>query len=287
MANRFFPNANIHTPEEILENAKILFETSNPRMMRAAILEAITALEAYVQYVVFLALGSKYPQPIVDLLDTKTRLDFDSRLSVLVPIATGLEIKTTSSLWVSYKKAKQIRNQVTHTGSKVSSKEAKFVINTVEEWLAYLASTAAMEIALVELKRYIETNQIPVKTSKDAEQVIAEYFGRTSAAINKTQVPIDARKKMRVDVALKFQEKIVIIETKLLKEPPSSHLIERTVRQVEEYMNVSRVSTAAVVLFTNVETANSEKVRVFKNQWFLGDPEKSEDGNIYVITIVV
>jgi len=287
MKNKSLPDANIHTPEEILENARILFETSNPRMMRAAILEAITALEAYVQYVVFLALESRYPQPIVELLDAKTRLDFDSRLSILVPAATGLEIKTNSSLWNSYKKAKQIRNQVTHTGSKVSSKDAKFVIDTVEEWLAYLASTAAMEIALVELKRYIETNRIPIKTAKDAEQAIAEYFGRTSAAINKTQVPIDARKKMRVDVALKFKEKIVIVETKFLKESPSSELIERTVRQVEEYMDVSRVSTAAVVIFTKAETANSEKVRIFKNQWFLRDPEKSEEGNIYLITIKI
>ena len=47
------PIADLHTPEELLENAEILFNSDNPKMLRAAVLEAITALEAFVHVTVF------------------------------------------------------------------------------------------------------------------------------------------------------------------------------------------------------------------------------------------
>ncbi len=76
------PTADLHTPEELLDNAETLLASSNPKMMRAVVLEAITALEAYVQSVVFSALGTKLDSLLVQWLEDKTKMDFDSRLSV-------------------------------------------------------------------------------------------------------------------------------------------------------------------------------------------------------------
>ena len=92
------PTADLHTPEELLDNAETLLASSNPKMMRAAVLEAITALEAYVQSVVFSALGTKLDSLLVQWLEDKTKMDFDSRLSVLTPVAVGQPIDKQSTL---------------------------------------------------------------------------------------------------------------------------------------------------------------------------------------------
>jgi len=47
------PIAYLHPPEEFLVISKILFNSDNPKMLRAAVLEAITALEAFVHVTVF------------------------------------------------------------------------------------------------------------------------------------------------------------------------------------------------------------------------------------------
>ena len=92
--NTNVPKASLHTPEELLDNAETLFLSNNPKMMRAAILEAITALEAYVQSTIFPALNEKLDPVLVKWLEDKTRMDFDSRLSVLTPVVTEHEIDT-------------------------------------------------------------------------------------------------------------------------------------------------------------------------------------------------
>ena len=122
-------------------------------MMRAAVLEAITALEAFVQSTVFASLNGKIDPLLIQWLEHKTKMDFDSRLSVLTPIAVGRSVDKSSTLWSDYKKAKGIRNKVTHSGVKVSAKDARFVIDTVYNWLAYLGSTLEIEVALMGLKR--------------------------------------------------------------------------------------------------------------------------------------
>lgn len=53
------PTAILHTPEELLDGAEILFNSENPKMMRAAVLEAITAFEAYIPAIVFSTLNEK------------------------------------------------------------------------------------------------------------------------------------------------------------------------------------------------------------------------------------
>jgi hypothetical protein len=165
--NSTTPIADLHTPEELLDNAETLFAYNNPKMMRAAILEAITALESYVQAVVFSSLSEKLDPLLVQWLEDKTKMDFDSRLSVLTPVAVGQSIDKQSTLWTEYKRAKEIRNKVTHSGRKVSSTDARFVIDTVYKWLAYLGSTVELELALIRFKQYIEENSIKITARSD------------------------------------------------------------------------------------------------------------------------
>jgi len=150
------PVAELHTPEELLAGAEDLLASDNPVTRRAAVLEAITALESYVQATVFPAMSSKVDAVLVEWIERKTRVDFESRLTVLLPVATGRAIDKQSLLWQGYQKAKEIRNKVVHIGAKVSRSQARFVVDTVHDWLAYLGSTAELEVALIGLKRHID-----------------------------------------------------------------------------------------------------------------------------------
>jgi hypothetical protein len=126
------------TPAELLETAERLYAIEDTKMYRAAILEAITALEAHVHARAFSALRAKLNEDLIEWLEEKTRMDFDTRLSVFVPLATGLRVDKKDRIWSDYKKAKKIRNEVTHSGSKVTKQQARSVINTVYEWIEYI-----------------------------------------------------------------------------------------------------------------------------------------------------
>jgi hypothetical protein len=126
------------TTAELLETAERLYDMGEPHMYRACVLEAITALEANVKAVAFPALIARVGDDLAKWLEEKTRMDFDTRLGMIVPIATGLKVDKNDKLWNDYKKAKEIRNKVTHAGTKVTSTQARFVINTVYEWIEYL-----------------------------------------------------------------------------------------------------------------------------------------------------
>ena len=170
------PRADLHSPEELLEGAETLFEQHSPHMIRAAVLEAITALERYVHATVFSSLKGKLDPLLVEWLEEKTRLDFDSRLSVLAPVAIEQAVDKKERLWQQYKRAREIRNRVVHSGIKVSETEARFVIDTVYDWLAYLGSTLELELSLLRLKEYVEQKQIPVDTYVSALALIEGYF---------------------------------------------------------------------------------------------------------------
>ncbi len=113
------PSADLHTPDELLANATAMFSSGDSTLFRGAILESITALEAFVHRTVFNSLQSKLDPLLVTWLDEKTRMDFGSRLSVLTPVATGLPIDKSSRFWIAYKKAKDIRKKSSTPGGKL------------------------------------------------------------------------------------------------------------------------------------------------------------------------
>jgi len=128
------------SPADLLDTAERLFEAGdgNQSMYRAAVLEAVTALEAAVQNLAFVALENKVGKDLADWMEEKTRMDFDTRLGLFVPIATGLKVDKKDRLWSEYKKAKDIRNKVTHAGRRVSRTQARNVIDAVYGWIEYL-----------------------------------------------------------------------------------------------------------------------------------------------------
>jgi hypothetical protein len=128
------------TPAELLETAEKLFAEGdeNRSVYRVSILEAITALESNVRDKVFPSLQAKVGDDLTKWLEEKTRMDFETRLGLFIPIATGLKVDKKDKLWGDYKKAKEIRNKVTHSGKKVTRSQARSVIDTVYEWMEYL-----------------------------------------------------------------------------------------------------------------------------------------------------
>ena len=64
----------IHAPSELLAGAESFLEKDVPHFNRAAVLEAISALEAYVGTVIVEALKQQYDEPLVELLKEKTKM---------------------------------------------------------------------------------------------------------------------------------------------------------------------------------------------------------------------
>jgi hypothetical protein len=148
-----FPVASFHTPEELLETSRDLVASGNSRFYRGAALEALAALEAFVNRTVFPAFTERFSPELSKFLEEKTRMDFDSRLSVLAPIATGVAVEKEASMWKSYKHSREIRKGVVHGSKRVSKEEAEAIIRNTSEWINYLGRTIELENALLELKR--------------------------------------------------------------------------------------------------------------------------------------
>lgn len=259
------PTPNLHTPEELLATAESLLAAMDPALHRAVVLEAITALEAFVHQTVFRALVGKLDPLLVKWLEDKTLMDFDSRLSVIAPIATGQPVETGSQLWRDYKVAKKTRNKVTHEGRRVSREEAIFVLETVRRWLAHLGSTASVEIALDGLKRYVESHRLQVGKGNEAERVVFDYFGRTRPATAARQM---SSPKAKYDLVLRFGEELVAVEVKRTPRRLGDleNFLLSAARQVTEAIRGEKFSRGAVICFSPMmPTEAFQKVRTLEN----------------------
>ncbi len=273
------PSADIHTPEELLANAEAMYHSGDPKLFRGAILEAITALEAFVQKTVFPSLQSRLDPILTAWLEERTRMDFDARLSVLVPVATGVSIDKSTELWAGYKKAKEIRNDVVHSGRKVAAIDVAVVIRTVREWLSLLGRTVQLETALLELKRWVEqTRGLSIARESEATHLVARYFERSRAASSSFEEVVDVNgRRRRADLILSFGEHKVLIETTFSGTTANiRNVIDSAVSQVDQLRHSAQIGQACVI--------------VFLNKPLLGIPggvERHRDGQIYSIAIQV
>jgi hypothetical protein len=249
-------SAEVHTPDELLAGARRLLALADPVTRRAAVLEAITALEAFVQHRVFAALNDKLDPLLVRWLEEKTKMDFDSRLGILTPIATGLPVSEQASLWTRYKAAKRLRNFVTHSGRQVSQQEAEEALLTVHDWLAYLASSAEVDTALAAFKRAVESGQIFVSDSASASKAIANFFNETTPAKAAFEEPIGGG--CQADVVLRFGERLVVIEHKFLNVVRRSEMLVAGIRQLESLMSLANAHRGALVVFSKDELPINE-----------------------------
>ena len=238
----------VHTPDELLTGARRLLESGDPIVLRAAVLEAITALESFVHQRVFAALRERIDPLLVKWLEDKTKMDFDSRLSVFTPIATGIAIDQSAELWARYKDAKQLRNAVTHSGRKVTPAEATKVLETVRDWLAYLASSAELDAALGQFKREVEAGHIRVSDGRSASEAIGRYFSTSSPA--HVALEQDVGRGVRADVVLRFGPRLAVIETKFLRHARTLSRIDEGVKQLESLMSQAGADRGALVVFS-------------------------------------
>jgi hypothetical protein len=246
------PVAELHTPDELLTNASAMYASGDSKLFRGAILESITALEAFVQRTVFRSFEGRLDPLLVKWLEEKTRMDFDSRLSVLTPVATGLPIDKSSQLWDGYKKAKEIRNKVVHSGRKVTAADVELVMATVRDWLSYLGSTVELEAVLIALKRWVEqSSTISIENEAQANQLVARYFNRTAAAKTTVEVEINSGgRRHRADMILDFGPRKVLVETKFPRIANNvRNVIRDAVEQADALRKAANIGQACVIAF--------------------------------------
>lgn len=262
----------LHSPSELLLVADNLLASKKKELMRAVVLESITALEAYVHTIVFDALDRKYPSALVLLLKEKTKMDFDSRLSTLVSVATEREINKEEKLWQDYKEAKTIRNKVTHSGKTVSFSEAKSVLNTVYQWLSYLGSTVEVEISLEGLKKHVRENQNKLLKNNflnefNLQKIVIEYFATIKPLKTKLENVIfeSEHGKKIADIVLEFGKYTVIIELKVVIGDFETSL-KSAIDSIKMILKGSPFTRGIVVIYTLKDIPKYyEKVRTIEN----------------------
>lgn len=239
----------LHTPEELLAGAEALLSSSDEQMMRVVVLEAITALESFVYQTVFTLLRNKLDPLLVNWLEKKTNFDFDSRLSTFTEYALDREINKRSILWDNYRKAKEIRNRVTHTGLKVSYEEAKFVLDTVHDWLSFLGSTAEVDIALLGLKKYIEREKTQVNFEKEAINIVLEYFRYVKNTSGKREGLLS--KGRNIDLTLTFGDIKVYVETKFIHRDTRNlkFILKDMIAQITKFIIPNDNERIALIVF--------------------------------------
>jgi hypothetical protein len=191
-------------------------------------------------------------------------MDFDSRLSVLVPIATERSVTKATDLWSGYKKGKSIRNAVTHTGRQVTLSEAKEVLKTVFDWLSHLGSTAELDVLLLRLKSHIESTfdwqAAGGGTGPDFwstyERNVRQYFAKVPFSHVETNVavPLSAGALFEVDFLVTIGSRQVAIEVKRASANPLKldEQLQATTQGVYRLLAALKIDSAVVVLLFDV-----------------------------------
>ena len=180
---------------------------------RAAVLEAITALEAFVHKTVFGLLERTYDPLLVTWLKARTQSDFESRLFVLTPVG-GTPGRQGVSAMEGLRRSQGHSEQSHPYREEGLPSRSRFVLATVRSWLAYLGSTAEVALALDGLKTYIESAGILIANEAAAERVVHQYFERTSPAVVAQPRIADGRK---ADLLLDYGDETVVVEIKLVR----------------------------------------------------------------------
>ena len=218
-------SAKLHTPNELLLGAEKLLNTHEPKFMRSVILESLAALEAYVQITVFTLLDKKMDPLFVKWLKDKTRMDFDSRLNQLTPLALNTPVDMASSLWREYKEAREIRNKVAHHSRVASYDEASQVFETVKKWLSYLGANAEVDLSLIKLKVFLEKRLVGQSINEgEAIEKVIDFYSKSQPFIDAKQESVI--KNYSADLVLDFGDYKTLFEIKLSKRRFEESLVQ-------------------------------------------------------------
>lgn len=251
--------ASLHTPDELLAGAEAMLASADSQFARAAVLEANVALESYIHATVFDLLKEKLNPLFVKWLEQKTRYDIEARLKHITPMALEMEIDTQSKLWNRYERAKDIRNKVAHTGRRITRDEAREVLETVREWLAYLGSTAEVDLSLLGLKRYVESSGVVITKESEAVDLVRRFYEKTRPAVNVQQQVRFGNKS--ADMMLDFDKYSVLIETKFSDKIRIEQVLEQ-VNNLVLSMPVGKKEYRKVIIIFTSNTLNHEQQKV-------------------------
>ena len=251
--------AGLYGPEDLLRNAKHLLDSGDSKVMRAVVLESMAALEVYVHTKVFKILEKKLDSEFIEWLRKETRFNFTKRLGIITPLALDIKISKfkQSDLWRRYKEAREIRNSVSHGGIIISYDEAQVVYKIVYDWLACLGSSIGMELALIELKQYIEENHIPISTEVEGASIVNKYFKESSVA--NIMPEFSYAGAVAFDYVLRFGTKPVALEMKLLLRVPSdlNQYIMDLITRLSEFLDRFNIDKIAIIIFLKGEVEMS------------------------------
>lgn len=248
------PVPDIASPEDLLRVARELLATGDPKLRRAVVLEAMTALESSVHRVVFDLLKKTLDPILYVWLRNRTKNDFDTRVKVLTPVALQQTPAPDSGLLDGYERARDIRHDVIHAGRRPSRENAEYVLKTVEDWLEFLGSTGDVSRALADLKRYIESSQTVVPDGLAAERIVRDYFQRSSVAHSSAVKTTIGTTTYEWDLVLRFGRRLVVVEVKRI--PAGATLGRRAEMVVERFASrlaASGTSRGALVILSESE----------------------------------
>lgn len=245
------PKADLHTPDELMLRAVELLETNDPRLRRAVVIEAMTALEAYVAATVFPLLAAKVGDPLSKLIEAKTRMDFETRLSVLAPAAMGITVDRGSAHWQDFKRIRKLRHGIVHAGKQVSASDAREAVASIRRWLAFLGSTVGIELSLQEFKRVFEASGRRIQRGSDAVQAIKAFFAGPLVAVFTEPVTrlTGQKRRLRPDLVLDFGSQRVAIEVKVTGQRAVSSVVHAVEMDLARALADSGVDRTALVIF--------------------------------------
>jgi hypothetical protein len=105
-----------------------------------------------------------------------------------------------------------VRNRVAHSGQRITRAEAREAIGMVKDWLAFLGSTAEVDLSLLGLKKFLENSTISIANEHEAIELVQRYYEKTSPAVGVEQEKVLANH--RADMVLSYDTYNTLIEVK-------------------------------------------------------------------------
>ena len=277
MANNYqLPQLTFLSPEELLQNAENHFNCEELFHMKAVVLEAWAAFEMYVDIYVYAALERKMDKRFFKWIKEKSRFRVEDRVKVLLPIALGSEIDTSSKLYNHFTKSKNLRNDVVHKGIRVTREEAKEVKDFAYEWLSFLSSRIEIQNALYKLQDFLLTNPFPPDFSEAyAINQLTGYFMQNGDIVTPLQ-QFENVSSYRPDVFLKFGSNNVVIEIKRLANGDIDKIISKLRNQLKKEMDGFKADVGVFIVLTKDSIG-----RLYRNV------QEFNEGSIYMLIIPI
>jgi len=174
-----------HSAADVLVYANRMMGMGHPILQCGTVLESMEALERFVGHTVLRSLESKLGPSFVAWLRRNTAMDFDARMELLLPLATGKPIDKTSVLWVDYRAARRLQNEIARGGREVTESEVRRVVKVVADWVDFLSCTVELGNMLRRLKATMELAPPAIASGSEAEKFVVDFLRDARASVSR------------------------------------------------------------------------------------------------------